>query len=118
VGLFVLIAVGVVVAQTWLDWRDSRKQWQVPEWARGLALGGALTVCLTAVLSYASVWLQDPASSWGSAVGSRLFWPEAALLAAVMSIFVIAARKKRMKLAMFLSALLIAAYCLGVAFAS
>ena len=117
-GLFVLIAVGVVVAQTWLDWRDSRKQWVVPEWARGLALGGALTVCLTAASSYASVWLQDPASSWGSAMGSRLFWPEAALLAAVLGILVVVARKKRMKLAVFLSALVIAAYWLGLTLAS
>jgi len=34
VALFVLILVGVVVAQTWLDWRTRKKSWVMPEWAR------------------------------------------------------------------------------------
>ncbi len=36
VALFVLLIVGVVVAQTWLDWRDTAKKWVLPDWAQGL----------------------------------------------------------------------------------
>jgi hypothetical protein len=118
VGLFVLIAVGVVVAQTWLDWRDSRKSLVVPDWVKGLALGGAITACLTATASYASVWLQDPASSWSAAPMPRMFWPELGFLALIMGIIVVAARKKRMRLALLLVGVVVVAYCLGMALSS
>lgn len=118
-GLFVLIAVGVVVAQTWLDWSDSRKTWVLPDWVKGLALGGAVTICMTAAASYASVWLQDPASSWSSEVTvPRLFWPELGFLAVIMGIIVVAARKKRMRLALLLTGVVVIAYWLGMTLSS
>ena len=40
VALFVLMVAALVVAQTWLDWRDTKKDWVVPEWVKGLALAG------------------------------------------------------------------------------
>ena len=43
-ALFVLILVGVVVTQTWLDWRDAKKAWSMPEWAKGMALGGVIAI--------------------------------------------------------------------------
>ena len=42
VALFVLILVGVVVGQTWLDWRDSLKKWRIPDWAKGTGLAGVV----------------------------------------------------------------------------
>ncbi len=61
-ALFVLILVGVVVAQTWLDWRDTLKKWVFPNWAKGTALAGVIAASLTAITSFASVLLQEPAS--------------------------------------------------------
>ena len=89
-ALFVLVAVGIVVAQTWLDWRDSRKSWVLPDWAKGLALGGTVTACMTAAASYATVWIQDPASNLSSSPLARTFWPELAFLACVMGVIVAA----------------------------
>jgi len=117
-GLFVLIAVGIVVVQTWMDWRDSRKSSAIPEWVKGLALGGAITACMTAAASYATVWLQDPASSIGSSPMPRAFWPELAFLACLMGIIVVAARKKRMRLALLLSGVVVIAYWLGMTLSS
>ena len=51
-ALFVLMVAALVVAQTWLDWRDAKKDWVVPEWAKGLALAGAVAASLTAAPSF------------------------------------------------------------------
>lgn len=117
-ALFVLVAVAIVVAQTWLDWRDSRKNWVLPDWAKGLALGGAITVCLTAAFSYATVWLQDPASDVSSGPLAHTFWPELAFLACVMGVIVAGLRKKRMGLGIFLAGAILVGYWLGTALLS
>jgi hypothetical protein len=118
VALFVLIAVGIIVAQTWLDWRDSRKNWVLPDWAKGLALAGTVTVCLTAATSYATVWIQDPASSLSSESMSRSFWPQLAFLACLMGVIVVAVRKKRIGLGLTLGGIILVGYWLGVTFLS
>jgi len=118
VALFVLIAVGIVVAQTWLDWRDSKKNFVVPDWAKGLALGGALTVCMTTAASYATVCLQDPASNLSSGPLAHTFWPELAFLACVMGVIVAALRKKRIGLGVFLAGVILVGYWLGTALLS
>lgn len=97
-ALLVLIVVGVVVAQTWVDWRDSNKGWVVPDWAKGMALGGIVGVLLAAAASFASVWLRDPAAQWTGGAGSRTFWLELGFLLSVMGIIVFAARRKRLRL--------------------
>lgn len=112
-ALFVLIAVGVVVAQTWLDWRDSRKNWLLPDWVRGLALAGAVTACVTAATSYATVWIGDPASNWSSSPMPRTFWPELAFLACLMGVIVAAVRKKRVGLGLLLGGVVLFGYWLG-----
>lgn len=117
-ALFVLVAVGIVVAQTWLDWRESRKNWVLPDWAKGLALGGAITVCLTAASSYATVWLQDPASNLSSGPLAHTFWPELAFLACVMGVIVAALRKKRLGLGIFLAGTIVVGYWLSTALLS
>jgi hypothetical protein len=112
-ALFVLVAVGIVVAQTWLDWRDSKKNWILPDWAKGLALGCAITVCVTAAASYATVWLQDPASDLSNGPLTHAFWPELAFLACVMGVIVAGLRKKRMGLGIFLAGAILVGYWLG-----
>jgi hypothetical protein len=116
VALFVLILVAVVVGQTWLDWRDERKAWVVPEWAKGVALGGAIGVLLATAATFATVWMRDEAGQWSDALGSRLFWPELVFLLGSLGIIVYAARKKRLRFVALLAALLIAAFWLGMAF--
>ncbi len=113
-ALFVLILVGVVVTQTWFDWRDAKKTWVIPEWAKGVALGGVIAVTLTASTSIATVWLHDDAGQWTDAFSSRLFWPELVFLLCAMGILVVAARKKWLRLMLLLAGVLVAAFWLGM----
>ena len=118
-ALFVLFIVGVVVLQTWLDWRDARKGWVLPEWAKGVALACALGALLTAAISSASFLMQDPAGEWGSGgLGSSLFWPELGFLLCGLAVIVFAVRKKRFRMMLALSAMLIVAFWLGMALSS
>jgi len=118
VALFVLILVGVVVAQTWADWRDARKKLVLPDWAKGTALAGVLATSLAAVVSFASVWIQDAASPSGSAMPSKLFWPELAFLLCMMGVVVMSVRKKRLRLMLLLVAMVFGAFWLGVMLSS
>ena len=81
-ALFVLILVGVVVAQTWLDWRDAKKAWVIPEWAKGMALGGLLAVSLAATSSVATVWLREDAGQWTDSFSPASFGPNCSLSSA------------------------------------
>jgi hypothetical protein len=117
VALFVLIIVGVVVAQTWLDWRDARKNWVLPDWAKGVALAGSLGALLTAATSSASYLIQDAAGGWNGG-SSGLFWPELGFLLCAMAVVIFAVRKKRMRVLLALSALLIAAFWVGMVLSS
>jgi hypothetical protein len=114
VALFVLLLVGVVVTQTWLDWRDAKKAWVIPEWAKGVALGGVIAVSIAASTSVAAVWLRDDAGQWTDALSSRLFWPELVFLLCAMGILVVMARKKWLRLMLLLAGVLVAAFWLGM----
>jgi len=116
-ALFVLLVVGIIVAQTWLDWRDTQKDWVVPDWAKGTALAGLVGVSLAAASSYASVWLED-ASQSATGLGSRLFWPELAFLVCAMTIVIVAVRKKRLRLMLVLTAVVIGAFWVGIKLSS
>jgi hypothetical protein len=118
VALFVLLIVGVVVAQTWMDWRDARKDWVVPDWAKGAALAGVVAITLTEATSFASVWLRDSAGQWSAGISSPLFWPEAGFLLCTMGIIVASVRKKRIKLMLALTGILTAAFWLGMTLSS
>jgi hypothetical protein len=113
-ALFVLVIVGLVVAQTWFDWRDAKRDRIVPEWAKGMALAGAVAACLTAATSFASSWLQDSAAHSSVAFNAGLFWPELGFLLSTMAVIVIAVRKKRMRLMLILTAFLTAAFWIGM----
>lgn len=112
-ALFVLLLVGVVVAQTWADWRDARKKLVIPDWAKGAALAGTLATSLAAVASFASAWIQDSATQSGSALPSKLFWPELAFLLCMMGVVIVSLRKKRLRLMLLLAALVMGAFWLG-----
>lgn len=115
-ALFVLIMVGLVVAQTWLDWRDSNRAWVVPNWAKGMALGGVIAASLAAATSLASVWLRDEGGQWTGGFGSRTFFLEAGFLLAMMGVIVFAARKNWIRMVLLLLAcMLVAAIFLGMA---
>jgi hypothetical protein len=96
VAFFVLLVVGVVVAQTWLDWRDTRKGSLIPDWAKGTALASVLAISLALAVSYASAWIQG-SEHFSSGVDSRLFWPDVGFLACTMGLMVAAARNKRFR---------------------
>lgn len=113
-ALFVLILVGVVVAQTWADWRDARKKLVLPDWAKGSALAAVVATSLAAIVSFTSVWIQDAASSTGSVMPSKLFWPEVAFLLCMMGAVVLSLRKKRLRLMFLLVAMVLGAFWLGV----
>jgi hypothetical protein len=114
VALVVLIIVGLVVGQTWLDWRDSMKGWVVPDWARGIALGGVMAVSLAATASFASVWLRDAAAQWTGGVVSWRFWMELGFLLAMMGIIVLASRRKHGRIVLFLVCLIAGVLWLGM----
>jgi hypothetical protein len=114
-ALFVLILVGLVVAQTWVDWRDTNVGWVVPEWAKGMALGGVVAVSLAAMTSFASVWLRSQAGEASSGFGSRVFWLELGFLGSMMAVVVLAVRKKRLRLMLLLGCAVMAAFWLGIA---
>ncbi len=115
-ALFVLIVVGLVVAQTWLDWRDAGKNWVVPEWARGMALAGVIAISLAAATSFASSWLLTDASDRSGGFGTPSLWFEAGFLACAMGIIVFATRKRRHRLALIFAGALVLALCVGLTF--
>ncbi|MGH9713278.1 MAG: hypothetical protein ACRD5M_08265 [Candidatus Acidiferrales bacterium] len=117
-ALFVVAIVGLVIAQTWLDWRDTRKNWVLPEWAKGVALAGIVAVSLTVATSFASVWIQESAGQWTSGIGAGLFWPQLGFLLCAMGIIIATLRKKRLRLMLILTALLTFVFWLGMTLSS
>ena len=113
-ALFILIVVGVVVAQTWLDWRDARKKSVLPGWAKGAALAAVIAVSLTSLASFASIWIRDAANQADSGFGSALFWSGLGFLFCMMGAIVLAVRLKRLRLMFLLGAALIAVFWVGI----
>jgi len=113
VALFVVMIVAVVVGQTWLDWRDAGRRWMLPEWASGLALAALLAAPLTATASFASLWYQETLGLTGSGIGAW-FWFEAGFVLCAMGIVIAAARKKRLRTLLVISAILTVALWFGL----
>lgn len=113
-GLFVLIIVGVVVAQTWHDWKKNSKDWVLPEWAKGIALGGVLAISIAAITSFASGWMQDPASQLGGVLESHTFWPQVGLVAISATVILLMARKRRLPWMLLLAGMVLAAFWVGM----
>lgn len=113
-ALFVLILVAIVVAQTWFDWGDTKRGWSVPDWGKGIALGGLIAVSLAASSAFASVWMRQEAGEWTGGFGSSRFWVELGCSLAMLGILVYGIRKKRLRLTMLLGCALITAMVLGM----
>jgi hypothetical protein len=111
VALFVLVVIGLVVAQTWLDWRDTRRNWVVPEWAKGLALAAVVGISLTSATSFASSWLEGESGNWSTDLSSRHMWFELGFMACSMGLIVLGARKKRFRLALLMAGIVAAILC-------
>jgi len=118
VALFVVVMIAIVVAQTWFDWRDARKNWVLPDWAKGMALAGLVAVSLTAATAFASYWIQESAGQTASGFGLRSFWPQLGFLLCGMGIIVGTLRKKRLRLMVILTGLLTIAFWLGLTLSS
>jgi hypothetical protein len=114
VAFFVLIVVGVVVAQTWFDWRQTRKDWIIPDWAKGAALGGVIAVSLAAATSFATAWMEDPSAQWAVGFGARAIWSQALFLIVMAAIVITAARKKRMRWTLVVAGTLVAVFWIGI----
>jgi hypothetical protein len=114
VALFVLVIVAVVVAQTWMDWRDTNRKWVVPDWAKGMALAGAVAASLTGAASFASYWIGDSASDLSDPLRSGVFWPELAFAAFAMAVIIFGLRTKRLKLMLILTGVLTVAFWMGM----
>jgi len=117
-GLFVLIIIALVVAQTWHDWRKNSKDLALPEWAKGLALGGVLAVSIAGLASFASAWIQDPTSHLGGMLESREFWPQVGLVAISATVILLMARKRRLPWILLLAGMILAAFWVGSVFGS
>ncbi len=104
-ALLVLLVVAMIVGQTWIDWRETRRQCTVPEWASGLALAALVATPLTAGTSFASMWYQNSLGLNGTGI-SAWFWFEAGFALCAMGIVIAATRKKRLRTLIILSSVL------------
>ncbi len=114
-ALFVLVIVALVVAQTWMDWRDAKRKWVIPDWAKGMALAGAVAASLSGMASYASYWLGDPASQINDPLSSGMFWPELAFAGFAMGVIILGIKTKRLKLMLAVTGVLTVAFWMGMA---
>lgn len=112
-GIFVLFIVGVVVAQTWHDWKKNSKDWVLPEWMRGVALGGVIAVSIAAVSSFAMGWITDPAAQSSNFLNSSML-PEIGLVAISATTILLMARKRRLPWLILLGGMVLAAFWVGI----
>jgi hypothetical protein len=117
VALLVLLVVAMIVGQTWMDWRETRRQRAIPEWASGLALAALVATPLTASASFASMWYQDSLGLNGNGIGAW-FWFEAGFALCAMGIVIAATRKKRLRTLIILSGVLTVALWFSLSYFS
>jgi hypothetical protein len=111
VALFVLVVLGLVVSQTWLDWRETERNWVVPDWAKGLALAAVAAISLASATSFASSWLLGETDTWSSELTSRRLWFQLGFVVCTMGLIVVGAHKKRLRLALFMAGIAAAIIC-------
>jgi uncharacterized membrane protein len=110
VALFILLVVGIIVAATWVDFRDTNKGWVLPDWAKGAALAGVVAALLTGAASFASFWLQEAGSASDGSMVPTVFWPELGFILCVMAVMVAAMRKNRIRVMILFVGLLTAVF--------
>lgn len=111
-AFFVLLLVGIVVAQTWVDWRHTRVLSPIPDWAKGIALASVVAITFASAANYATAWLAGEQTIIRAA--ARLFWPELAFVLCAMGAIVVAVRKKRLRLLFAFTGIIIAAFWVGM----
>ncbi len=116
-ALLVLMVVGLIVTQTWMDWSRSHRGWAVPEWASGVAIAALISAPLTASACFASIWYQDSLGLNGTGIGAW-FWFEAGFALCAMGIIVAATRKKRLRTLFILSGVLTVALWFSLSYFS
>lgn len=109
VALFLVAIVGLVVGQTWLEWRDTRRQVILPDWARGLGLAGLLAAPLAAGTSFASALCEDTLGQAGRGIEAWV-WLELGFLLSALGIITAAVHRKRLRMLIILSCILTAAF--------
>jgi hypothetical protein len=117
VTFFVLLVVGVVVAQTWMDWSDESLEWSIPDWAKGLGLASVLTISLTAGTSFAAYCYEVSVSQGGSGISSWL-WLELGFLVCGLGVVLAAVRRRRIRTLLILSAIFTVFLWIGLALTS
>ena len=117
-ALFILLIVGIVISQTWLEWREAERRIPHPTWASGLALAGVLAASLTAFTSLASIFLRNAGNDWTAGLSSGLILPQIGFLLCALGVVIAAVRKKRLRTMLLLGGLLSVAFWLGLALAA
>lgn len=113
-AVFALLVVILVVAQTWLDWREGRSRVRLPDWAKGIGLASVLAASLTAAASFLSSYYEESATGQGAGTSSWL-WLEIGFLLCGMGIIVASARSKRIRMLLILSGILTVVLWIGLA---
>jgi hypothetical protein len=113
-ALFIVLIVGLVVGQTWWDWRDVQRHEALPEWAGGAALAGMVAAAFTGITSMGSVLYEHTVSEIQNDFGSGLFWPELIFLLCTLGVIVVAVRKKSARTLLLLAGILVFALWLGL----
>jgi hypothetical protein len=115
-ALFAVLIVGMVLAQSWCDWRDTHHRSALPRWGGGLALGGFIAGAFSAAIPLAiSLFGQKSAGELTGRSGSGLFWLQLVFVLAAMSIVVFAVRRKRPRILVALAFLLLIVLCVSLA---
>jgi len=115
-ALFAVLIVGMVLAQTWYDWRDAHHRFAWPRWAGGLALGGFLAAGFSAAIPLAvSLLGQKNAGERAGSLGSGFLWLQIPFVLAAMGIVVFAVRRKRPRILVGFAFLLLVILCVSLA---
>ncbi len=115
-ALFPVLIVGMVLAQTWWDWREAHHRFAWPRWAGTLVFGSFFAAAFSAAIPLAvSLFGRKNASEGAGSFGSGLLWLQIAFVLAAMSIVVFAVRRKRPRILVGLAVLLLIILCVSLA---
>ena len=113
VAAFVILALGLVVAQVISDWRLTHRGFALAGCDGALAVGA---VCAAALATGISLFEQRTAGEWPVHHGNSLFLPQFLFVLLTMGIVVLAVRKKRPAVLLALAAILLAVLCFSIVF--
>jgi cytochrome bd-type quinol oxidase subunit 2 len=112
-AFFILLAVALVVGQSWLEWKDTRQRSVLPEWAKGVGLACIVAISLTASTSFASYWYQESLASDSTGASPWLLL-QIGLVLCGMAAIVFAVRRKKMRTVLIVTGVVAAFGWLGV----